>query len=106
MNECIYLIPALPAPDDTYGDTQQTPDTVKKRMVFGDAKSVSRSEYYKAKELGIELKAVLVVNLDDYNDERFAEYNGATYRIEREYRKEQKLELVCETIGAPAEAGG
>ena len=75
--------------------------------VYVTEKSATRSEYYAALQAGIQIKLVLEMRLEDWeqtahlsgNRKEYAtqlEYDGAVYDILRTYRTDKaKIEIIC-----------
>lgn len=60
-------------------------------------RSVTRSEAYQAKSVGLDPTIVFVVNVaEDYSGQKTVKYHGQTYRVVRTYQQGFSLELVCE----------
>lgn len=67
------------------------------RTVFAEIRSVTGSEFYRAKGAGIE--PTLVFRLTDYSDyqgEKIVVYEGKRYRVIRSYVAGQSIELTVE----------
>lgn len=65
-----------------------------KREVFARAESVSRDEFFEAGQAGILSSWLFIINPVEYTGELLIEYEGATYRIYRTYRRAMdELEL-------------
>lgn len=63
--------------------------------------SVRRSEFYAAAMAGLRPEVVLVLHRYEYNGERKAEYEGATYSVVRTYAvNTEEIELTCEKVAA------
>ena len=79
----------------------------KNNPVYVTEKSATRSEYYAALQAGIQIKLVLEMRLEDWeqtahlsgNRKEYAtqlEYDGAVYDILRTYRADKaKIEIIC-----------
>lgn len=71
--------------------------TVKKRTIFCDVTSVSRSEWFEAGRNGIKPEYRFVVNRYDYNGETECEFEGNRYGIYRTFAgRNDDLELYVE----------
>lgn len=82
-------------------------EKVKRYQAFVNEKSATRSEYYAAMQSGINIKLVLEMRLEDWEQtvhlvgrkKEYAtqlEYDGAIYDILRTYRKDKaKIEIIC-----------
>ena len=68
------------------------------REVLCDVRSVTRSEYYNALNVGIEPSYVFHLSLaEDYQGERVARYHGQKYRVIRTYMTEDDgIEITVE----------
>ena len=81
------------------GYLEKLPPTL--RTVWANAKSVSRTEFYKASAIGIETSIAFVVRAEDYGDETNLLFNGNRYTVVRAYRKDSgDVELTCKNSGA------
>lgn len=95
-SDVIYLV-ELEEGTNEYG----FPDTVEsaKRRVFANKKSIRSSEYYQAKQSGIDLVFTYEIRSIDYNGEErlyLSEDEDADFfEIERTYEKSEFIELVC-----------
>ena len=66
------------------------------REVFANVKSVTRSEFYAARQDGTELVIAVEMRTWDYNGERRLRHNGKTYTVERQYTKDgEMLQINC-----------
>lgn len=82
-------------------------ETEVKTEVYANKKSVSRTEYYKAMEIGMQPECIFEMYSDDYKlsehevsgKKRYAdfiEHDGIKYTIGRTYEKtDGKLEVTC-----------
>ena len=82
-------------------------EEVKRYQAYVSEKSATRSEYYAAMQSGIQIKRVLEMRLEDWeqtahlvgNRKEYAtqlKYDGAIYDILRTYRKDKaRIEVVC-----------
>lgn len=69
------------------------------KKVFCSIQSVRMSEFYRAKNEGIEPEFIFVLPYyRDYNDEQFVDYKGVRYRIVRSYVDGMKCELTVERV--------
>lgn len=75
-------------------------DTVtdEERMVYCTVKSVTRTEFYNALNVGIQPEYVFVLAMaEDYNRERLVKYHGQKYRVIRTYEADDgSIELTVE----------
>lgn len=74
-------------------------DIEKKRQAFANRKSVKSSEYYAAKQSGINLSYIFELRSVDYEGEEKLKYNGDSYEVERSYEKGEFTELTCKREG-------
>lgn len=80
-DDVIYLISEDPAAHGTFDKPEET-----KTMCYCRINSVTRSEFYTAREHGIEpLFTFALSEYADYNGEKIVEYNGKRYRVIRSY---------------------
>lgn len=63
------------------------------REVFCMKKSVSRNEFYKAGQMGLQLSLVICIDFEEYNNEQEVEYNGEKYAVTRVYENNGVIEL-------------
>lgn len=77
--------------------------TEEQKECFCQVKSVARSEFWKAKENGIEPQIIFTLSeYVDYNDEKIVIYRGKRYRVLRTYVTEHAIELECGEVKADA----
>ena len=70
-----------------------------KKEAFADLKSVRRSEFYEALNQGMRLVVAFHVRCSDYENEKYVDYNGHRYRVERSYTKDGEIiELNCSEV--------
>ena len=80
-DDVIYLISENPEAHGVFASTTET-----KKQCYCRVESVSRSEFYRARENGIEPELVFVLSeYADYNGEKIVEHNGKRYRVIRTY---------------------
>lgn len=65
------------------------------RQVFANELSVRSSEYWQAKNAGIQLSVRYEVRKIEYNNEERLAVNGNKYTIERTYNQGETTELIC-----------
>lgn len=97
-NDVITLIKTTNTTDE-YGDTIET---ISKREVFAQIKSVGMKESYEALAHGLKPECVFVLaDYYDYDGEKDIEYNGTHYSVFRQYKKigANELELVVTADG-------
>lgn len=88
----LQLIAEAPEARGVFDDATETA-----RQVFCDVRSVTRAEFYRAKEIGVEPTFIFVLsNFAEYNGEKIAVYEGARYRIVRTYVNGESIELTAE----------
>lgn len=71
--------------------------------VFAEKKSVSRSEFYAAYQVGLNPRYMFDIDTDDWlwisaqndNDPTEIEYNGKRYTIIRSYERHASTEVTC-----------
>lgn len=78
----IYLIAETHARNDFGADVT----TETRRKVFCSLKSVGRSEFYAAEQIGLALDHVFITNPINYKGERIVEYQGDRYEVTRTYQ--------------------
>lgn len=78
-------------------DTDGYPtETVVETEVFADVTSTKRSEFYAAKEIGIELAITVKLHAADYSGQERLSFEGKEYKVERAYTKAREYyELNC-----------
>lgn len=82
----------------THGtDTEGYPaETVVSTEVFADVQSVKRSEFYAAKQIGVDLAITVKLRASDYDDQERLVWNGKRYKVERAYTEAREMyELEC-----------
>lgn len=58
-------------------------------------KSITRSEFYQARQAGMRPSLILNIHSFEYENQEFAEFEGRRYRIEKTYQIDAKtLELM------------
>ena len=78
----------------------------KERMVYCQIKSVSRSDFWQAKAIGLEPEIVLVLSdAIDYHDERIVVYNGKEYEVLRTYDNGAGIEITLQRARGFAREG-
>ena len=71
--------------------------TEPKTTVYAEIRSVTRTEYYRAKEAGIEPSFVIrLTDYGDYHGEKIVECDGKRYRVVRTYVSNMSIELTVE----------
>lgn len=77
-------------------ELQQEIETVTKRMVFANKRSVSQSEFFSAGQTNIKSSQCFVIRLSEYNNELNLIYNNKNYSIYRIFEIGENVELYCE----------
>lgn len=74
-------------------------ETVTQRHVYADVQSVKRTEFYAAKQLGIDLAITVKVRYVDYGGQERLTFQGRTYKVERAYTKAREFyTLECSEV--------
>ncbi len=60
-------------------------EEVTERRVFADVSSVKRTEFYAAKQIGIDLAITVKVRYGDYSKQQRLLFDGTEYAVERAY---------------------
>lgn len=66
-------------------------ESVTQRRVYADVQSVKRTEFYAAKQLGIDLAITVKVRYGDYSGQERLSFQGRTYKVERAYTKAREF---------------
>ena len=91
-DDVIYFVTESPEAHGVFNKPTET-----QRMCYCRVNSVTRSEFYRARENGIQPQLVFVISeYADYNGEKVIIYNGKRYRVIRSYVKNHAVEL---TVG-------
>lgn len=91
-DDVIYLVSENPAAHGVFDFPMETD-----KMCYCRVESVTRSEFYKARENGIQPLYMFVLSeYADYNGEKVVLYKGKRYRVIRSYVKNHTVEL---TVG-------
>ena len=86
IDDVLTLVKETPAATlDAYGQETFTETT---RTIYCKVTSASRTEYFEARQTGLEPEFVFKTNPANYDGERIAEYNGIRYAIYRTYRRD------------------
>lgn len=97
-DDVLYLVSESP---EAHGIFDQRTET--QRMVFCQVLSVTRQEYWRAKDNGLDPAFVFrISNHLDYQGEKICIYNGARYRILRTYANNDYIDLTVEEITVDA----
>jgi hypothetical protein len=68
-----------------------------RRRVYVAVKSVSRTEYYLSRQIGLNPELIFqIADMADYNGEQLCEYHGKLYDVVRVYYDGLKVELTVE----------
>ena len=99
-SEAFYLI------DEQYTQDENTgiyTATQTKRKVYGNVSSVSASEWFEGSRIGLNPEIRLIMNADDYADERLAQFKGGPIlSIYRVYKaRNNTVELYAEYKKGP-----
>lgn len=71
-------------------------ETVTSSECFADVQSTKRSEFYKAKQIGIDLAITVKLRAGDYDGQERLVWNGKRYKVERAYTEAREMvELNC-----------
>lgn len=98
-DDVLYLIDEAPAAHGIFDKPQET-----QTMVYCQVRSVSRSEFWRAFENGIEPELVFVLSeYADYQGQKVLLYNGKRYRVVRTYVTQHAVELTAAPATADAE---
>lgn len=90
MNDILVLIGLTYAKNDLL---EQVPVGESRTEVFGEARSVTRAEWYEGGREGMKPSVVFVVPSMDYAGQQEAEFCGRRYRIYRTYRPREREEI-------------
>lgn len=63
--------------------------------ILANRLSIRSSEYWQAKQSGVELSYTFEIHAFEYNGERKLIYENEDYEIERTYNKGELVELIC-----------
>lgn len=88
MNETLTklkLIARTKSGRDPRGQVQYTETA---RDIYGRDLPITREEYYKAGQIGLEPERAFIISAFDYKGEQLAEVNGQKYRIYRIYPRD------------------
>ena len=98
-DDVMYLISESPGAHGIFD-----PPTETKRMVYCQVMSVSRYEFYRAKENGLEPQFIFRLgNRVEYRGEKICEWNGVRYRIVRTYTQDNdSIDLTVEEVTVDA----
>ena len=97
-DDVIYLVSENPAAHGVFENTTET-----EKMCYCRVNSVTRNEFYKARENGIQpVYAFVLSEYADYNGEKIVIYKNKRYRVTRSYVKNHAVELTVEEATADA----
>ncbi|MCM1220555.1 MAG: phage head closure protein [Lachnospiraceae bacterium] len=79
------------------GDGEGYPaETVEPTQVYADVQSARRSEFYAAKQIGVNLAITVKLRAADYDGQERLVWNGKRYKVERAYTSAREMyELNC-----------
>lgn len=79
---------------DEYGNYTKTE---KRKTVYCDLRSVTRSEFYSSAQAGLSPSDVFIINAFEYSGESEVELMGERFSVIRTYKTDEELiELTCE----------
>lgn len=91
-DDVLYLVAEDPAAHGVFDEPVET-----QRMVYCTVSSVSRNEFYRAREFDLEPSLVFILSdFIEYQGEKIAVFHGKRYQIIRTYVSGSSIELVCE----------
>jgi SPP1 family predicted phage head-tail adaptor len=94
FDEPVTLRSFPPAIQDANG--YEAPGTPTDSVVWGDVKSVGRTEFYKSMAVGVEVSKIVTVNALDYGNQKTVLIGGRTYNVVRAYQSTlDEIELTC-----------
>lgn len=100
-DDVIYLVSEEPEAHGVFETREETP-----RMCYCRVNSVTRSEFYKARENGIQpIYAFTLSEYADYNGEKIVLYKDKRYRVIRSYVKNHAVELTVGEANADKAVG-
>lgn len=71
-------------------------ESVTQTEVYADVQSVRRSEFYAARQIGVDLAISVKLRAADYNGQERLVWNGTRYKVERSYTEAREMyELEC-----------
>ena len=71
-------------------------ESVTQTEVYADVQSVRRSEFYAARQIGVNLAISVKLRAADYNGQERLVWNGTRYKVERSYTEAREMyELEC-----------
>lgn len=77
-------------------------ENIAKTVVFADVTSTKRSEFYSAKQAGVDLAITVKLRATDYNGQERLSYEGKEYKVERAYTQAREyFELNCSVFREP-----
>lgn len=87
--EVIKLIAEVSGGTDELGYPFQT--KLSERTIYGDVRTVGRTEFYQAYQAGLDAAMIVIVRTVDYQGERMAEVDGVRYTILRAYQRDSEF---------------
>lgn len=83
----------------TYDELRNPINTIDRKSILCDLKSVGRSEFYNADLAGFKPEIVFMINKFEYDNERKVEFEGVKYNVIRPYSIDfEEVELTCERV--------
>ena len=77
-------------------------ESITETTVFADVTSTKRSEFYSAKQAGVDLAITVKLRAADYNGQERLSYEGKEYKVERAYTEAREYyELNCSEFREP-----
>lgn len=90
--DVLYLIQERPGEHGVFDQHVE-----KRRMVYCEVRSVGFSEFYRAREHGMNPTYIFILADEaEWRGEKICEYQGKRYRVVRTYMDRQRLELTVE----------
>lgn len=86
----------LEAVERNVGPTGYPQEKVTETLAFADVQAVKRSEFYTARQAGVNLSITVKLRAADYSGQERLVWNGRRYQVERTYSKGgDDIELNC-----------
>lgn len=97
-DDVITLVREVPAAHGIFNKPEE-----RQKECFCKVQSVSRSEFWRARQNGIEPQYIFTLSeYADYHDEKIVIYHDKRYRVLRTYVTEHEIELECGEATADA----
>lgn len=97
-DDVIMLVKEIPAAHGVFDKPME-----KQKEVFCRVQSVSRSEFWRAKQNGLEPQFIFTLSeYADYHDEKIVLYHEKRYRVIRTYVTDHEIELEVGEVTADA----